>query len=173
MGSHHRSTQHFGQEVGGFDLAKTSRRRLEAEIQVLPDCSPCVGVSHEMMNSRERRLSSWSNATCAMPLCEALSSRRGRGPHHAQIDLTGLTQLNIEMEAKRVQLDRLRCSSIQPAPPIARSQRKSAARVLGVRLLILNASSQSDIEAAFRSGRGRDHVAREPRRFAATRNDVE
>ena len=149
MGSHHRSTQHFRQEVGGFDLAKTSRRRLEAEIQVLPDCSPCVGVSHEMMNSRERRLFSWSNATCAMPLCEALSSRRGRGPHHAQIDLTGLTQLNIEMEAKRVQLDRLRCSSIQPAPPIARSQRKSAALVLGVRLLILNASSQSDIEAAF------------------------
>jgi hypothetical protein len=32
-----------------------------------------VGVSHEMMNSRERRLFSWSNATCAMPLCEALS----------------------------------------------------------------------------------------------------
>src|SRR5258708_12951242 len=42
-----------------------------------------------MMNSRERRLSSWSNATCAMPLCEALSSRRGRGPHHAQIDRVG------------------------------------------------------------------------------------
>src|SRR5712691_10977435 len=32
-----------------------------------------------MMNSRERRLFSWSNATCAMPLREALSSRRGRG----------------------------------------------------------------------------------------------
>src|ERR1700731_3891011 len=42
-----------------------------------------------MMNSREGRLSSWSNATCAMPLCEALSSRRGRGPHHAQIDRVG------------------------------------------------------------------------------------
>ena len=42
-----------------------------------------------MMNSRERRLFSWSNATCAMPLCEALSSRRGRGPHHAQIDRVG------------------------------------------------------------------------------------
>jgi Universal stress protein family len=41
------------------------------------------------MNSRERRLSSWSNATCAMPLCEALPSRRGRGPHHAQIDRVG------------------------------------------------------------------------------------
>jgi hypothetical protein len=25
-----------------------------------------------MMNLRERRLSLWSNATCAMPLCEAL-----------------------------------------------------------------------------------------------------
>src|SRR5258708_19068675 len=48
-----------------------------------------VGVSHEMMNSRERRRSSWSNATCAMPLCEALSSRRGRGPHHAQTDRVG------------------------------------------------------------------------------------
>ena len=33
-----------------------------------------------MMNLRELRLFSWSNATCAMPLCEALSSRRGRGP---------------------------------------------------------------------------------------------
>jgi two-component system, NarL family, invasion response regulator UvrY len=40
MGSHHRSTQHFGREGGGFDLAKTSRRRLEAETQVLPDYSP-------------------------------------------------------------------------------------------------------------------------------------
>jgi hypothetical protein len=36
-----------------------------------------------MMNSRERRLSLWSNAICAMPLCEALSSRRGRGPDSA------------------------------------------------------------------------------------------
>src|SRR5262249_17758434 len=31
-----------------------------------------VGVSHEMMNSRERRLSSWSNATCAMPLLRGI-----------------------------------------------------------------------------------------------------
>jgi hypothetical protein len=46
-------------------------------------------VSHEMMNSRERRLSLWSNATCAMPLCEALSSRRGLGPHHAHKDRVG------------------------------------------------------------------------------------
>src|SRR5271165_985916 len=42
-----------------------------------------------MMNSRERRLFSWSNATWAMPLCEALSARRGRGPHHAQKDRVG------------------------------------------------------------------------------------
>ena len=41
------------------------------------------------MKSRERRLSSWSNATCAMPPCEALSSRRGRRPHHAQKDRVG------------------------------------------------------------------------------------
>src|SRR5947199_4933458 len=34
-----------------------------------------VGSSHEMMKSRERRLFSWSNATCAMPLRDALSSR--------------------------------------------------------------------------------------------------
>ncbi len=48
-----------------------------------------VGVSHEMMNLRERRLSLWSNATCAMLLCEALSSRRGQEPHHAQKDRIG------------------------------------------------------------------------------------
>jgi hypothetical protein len=41
------------------------------------------------MNSRERRPSLWSNATRAMPLCEALSSRRGLGPHHAQMDRVG------------------------------------------------------------------------------------
>jgi hypothetical protein len=48
-----------------------------------------VGVSHEMMKPRERRLSLWSNATCAMPSCEALSSRRGRGPHHVHKDRVG------------------------------------------------------------------------------------
>src|SRR5262249_21986381 len=42
-----------------------------------------------MMKSRERRLYSWSNATCAMPLCEALSSRRGQRPHHAPKDRVG------------------------------------------------------------------------------------
>jgi hypothetical protein len=48
-----------------------------------------VAKSHEMMNSWERRLWLWSNATCAMPLCEALSSRRGRRAHHAQMDCVG------------------------------------------------------------------------------------
>ena len=50
-------------------------------------------MSHEMMNSRERRLSLWSNATCAMPLCEALSSRRGRRAHHAQKDRVGTWEI--------------------------------------------------------------------------------
>ena len=48
-----------------------------------------VGLSPEMMKSRERRLSSRPNATCAMPLCEALLSRRGRRPHHAHKDRVG------------------------------------------------------------------------------------
>ena len=43
-----------------------------------------------MMNSRERRLWLWSNATCAMPLCEALPSRRGLRAHHAQMDCVGM-----------------------------------------------------------------------------------
>ena len=34
------------------------------------------------------------NATCAMPLCEALSSRRGRGPHHAQKDRVGTWEIS-------------------------------------------------------------------------------
>jgi hypothetical protein len=41
------------------------------------------------MNSGERRLSLWSNPTCAMPSCEALWSRRGLGPHHAHKDRVG------------------------------------------------------------------------------------
>ncbi len=48
-----------------------------------------VGLSHEMMKSREWRLYSWSNATCVMPVCEALSSRRGRRPHQAHKDRVG------------------------------------------------------------------------------------
>src|SRR6266699_7226153 len=46
-----------------------------------------------MIKSRERRLSSWSNATGAMPLCEALSSRRGRRAHHAQKDRVGTWEI--------------------------------------------------------------------------------
>ena len=42
-----------------------------------------------MINSRERRLSLWSNATCAVPICEALTSCRGRRAHHAQMDRVG------------------------------------------------------------------------------------
>src|ERR1700722_8571500 len=42
-----------------------------------------------MMNSRERRLSLWSNATCAVPMCEALTSCRGQRAHHAQMDRVG------------------------------------------------------------------------------------
>src|SRR6202045_4920628 len=42
-----------------------------------------------MMNSRERRLCLWSNATCAMPICEALTSCRGQGARHAQMDRVG------------------------------------------------------------------------------------
>jgi putative tryptophan/tyrosine transport system substrate-binding protein len=75
-------------------------------------------------------------------------------------NLTGLTQLNIEMEAKRVQLLH---ELVPSATSIAllvnptsaayseaeTASAESAARVLGVRLVVLNASTQSDIEAAF------------------------
>ncbi|HEX4968808.1 MAG TPA: hypothetical protein VFV44_09825, partial [Nitrospiraceae bacterium] len=43
----------------------------------------------EMIELRERRLWSWSNAIWVVPLCEASPSRRGRGPHHAQMDRVG------------------------------------------------------------------------------------
>ena len=46
-------------------------------------------MSHEIVTSRKRRLCIWSNATCAMPLCEALSFRRGQRAHHAQMDRVG------------------------------------------------------------------------------------
>jgi putative tryptophan/tyrosine transport system substrate-binding protein len=75
-------------------------------------------------------------------------------------NLTGLTQLNIEMEAKRVQLlHELALSAtsiallINPSSPAyseaATETAQSAARVLGMRLLVLNASTPSGIEAAF------------------------
>jgi putative ABC transport system substrate-binding protein len=75
-------------------------------------------------------------------------------------NLTGLTQLNIEMEAKRVQLLHELAPSatsiallINPSSPAyseaATDTAQSAARVLGMRLLVLNASTPSGIEAAF------------------------
>jgi putative tryptophan/tyrosine transport system substrate-binding protein len=75
-------------------------------------------------------------------------------------NLTGLTQLNIEMEAKRVQLLHELVPSatsigllVNPTSPAyseaATASAEKAAGALGVRLLILNASTQSGIDAAF------------------------
>src|SRR5215467_7243748 len=75
-------------------------------------------------------------------------------------NLTGVTQLNIEMEAKRVQLlhELVPAATsigllINPTSPAyseaAREAAQSAAQILGVRLLILNASTEEAIEAAF------------------------
>jgi len=75
-------------------------------------------------------------------------------------NLTGLTQLNIEMEAKRVQLLHEFAPSattiallINPSSSAyseaATESAQSAARRLGVRLLVLNASTPSGIESAF------------------------
>jgi putative ABC transport system substrate-binding protein len=75
-------------------------------------------------------------------------------------NLTGLTQLNIEMEAKRVQLLHELAPSettiallINPSSPAyseaATEAAQSAAHALGVRLLVLNASTPSGIETAF------------------------
>jgi putative ABC transport system substrate-binding protein len=75
-------------------------------------------------------------------------------------NLTGLTQLNIEIEAKQVQLlhDLVPLATsiallINPTSAAysaaATESAQDAARVLGVRLLILNASTPSGIEAAF------------------------
>ena len=75
-------------------------------------------------------------------------------------NLTGLTQLNIEIEAKQVQLLHDLAPSantiaflINPSSPAyseaATESAQGAARVLGVRLLVLNASTPSDIETAF------------------------
>jgi putative tryptophan/tyrosine transport system substrate-binding protein len=75
-------------------------------------------------------------------------------------NLTGVTQLNIEMEAKRVQLlhELVPVATsigllINPTSPAyseaATESAQSAARILGVRLLVLNASTESAIEAAF------------------------
>jgi putative ABC transport system substrate-binding protein len=75
-------------------------------------------------------------------------------------NLTGITQLNIEMEAKRVQLlhELMPAATsiallINPSSPayseVETETAQSAARSLGVRLLVLNASTESSIEAAF------------------------
>jgi len=75
-------------------------------------------------------------------------------------NLTGLTQLNIEMEAKREQLLYELAPStttvallINPSSSAyseaATESAQSAARVLGIRLLVLNASTPSGIETAF------------------------
>ena len=75
-------------------------------------------------------------------------------------NLTGVTQLNIEMEAKQVQLLRELVPAatsiallINPTSPAyseaATDSAQIAARILGVRLLVLNASTESAIEAAF------------------------
>jgi hypothetical protein len=78
-----------GKAVAGRLEASVASGGGDAEYEAYPAVAWGVGLSHEMMNSRERRLSSWSNATCAMPSCEALSSRRGRRAHHAQKDRVG------------------------------------------------------------------------------------
>ncbi len=75
-------------------------------------------------------------------------------------NLTGVTQLNIEMEAKRVQVlhELIPAATsiallINPTSPAyseaATETAQSAARVLGMRLLVVNASTPSGIEAAF------------------------
>ncbi|HWX83223.1 MAG TPA: ABC transporter substrate-binding protein [Xanthobacteraceae bacterium] len=75
-------------------------------------------------------------------------------------NLTGVTQLNIEIEAKQVQLLHDLAPSattiaflINPTSTAyseaATESAQGAARVLGVRLLVLNASTESPIEAAF------------------------
>jgi putative ABC transport system substrate-binding protein len=80
--------------------------------------------------------------------------------NHPGGNLTGVTQLNIEMEAKRVQLlhellpaARSIALLINPTSPAyseaATESAQSAARILGARLLVINASTESSIEAAF------------------------
>jgi putative ABC transport system substrate-binding protein len=91
-------------------------------------------------------------------------------------NLTGLTQLNIEMEAKRVQLLHELVPSatsiallVNPTSAAyseaATASAESAARVLGLRLVVLNASTQGDIEAAFAS------LGKEPARLLLVSGD--
>jgi putative ABC transport system substrate-binding protein len=80
--------------------------------------------------------------------------------HQPGGNLTGLTQLNIEMEGKRVQLlhelvpaARLIAVLINPTSPAyseaAMESAQNTARVLGINLLPLNASTPDSIEVAF------------------------
>ena len=75
-------------------------------------------------------------------------------------NVTGVVTLSVETTAKRLQLmhecvpaANLIAVLVNPANPVYTESQvgalELAARVLGVRLLILNASNQSDIEAAF------------------------
>jgi putative tryptophan/tyrosine transport system substrate-binding protein len=74
-------------------------------------------------------------------------------------NLTGATALGVEVVAKRLEFLHelvpavgLIAVLVYPATPLTEAETQElqiAARVLGVRLLILNASSQTDIEAAF------------------------
>jgi putative ABC transport system substrate-binding protein len=79
---------------------------------------------------------------------------------HPGGNLTGVTQLNIEVEAKQVQLLHelvpaatsiaLLTNPTSPAySEAATESAQRAARILGVRLLVLNASTESGVEAAF------------------------
>jgi len=80
--------------------------------------------------------------------------------NHPGGNLTGVTQLNIELGAKHVQLlhelvpaATLIALLINPTSPAyseaATESAQSAARTLGLRLLVLSASTESGIEAAF------------------------
>ena len=75
-------------------------------------------------------------------------------------NLTGVTQLNVELEAKQVQLlhelvpaARSMALLVNPTSvaysEAATESAQSAARTLGLRLLVLSASTESGIEAAF------------------------
>ena len=54
-----------------------------------------VGVSHEMAMLRRSRPSMVPKATCAGPLREVLSLRRGLGPHHARMEHVGTWETSL------------------------------------------------------------------------------
>jgi len=54
-----------------------------------------VGVSLEMAILRRPRPSMVSKATCAGPICEVLSLRRGLGPHHARREHVGTWETSL------------------------------------------------------------------------------